>query len=45
MNTEQTPAWWSHPDHEMNTPSRNSRKVQNFSNKFVARWIWWVTIG
>ena len=36
MNSEHTPAWWSHPDHDVSTSSTNSRKAQNVSNKFVA---------
>ena len=36
MNSEHTPAWWSHPDHDVSTSSTNSRKTQNVSNKFVA---------
>ena len=36
MNTEHSPAWWSHPERDVATSTMNTRKEQGVSNKIVA---------
>ena len=36
MNTDHSPAWWSHPERDVNTSTTNTRKEHGFSNKIVA---------
>lgn len=36
MNTDHSPAWWSHPERDVTTSTTNTRKEHGFSNKIVA---------